>query len=186
MLCTAANIWYESVNIALRIAKCEVSCEMVDCITICNSACIACIWCILFSVCFPSFSKNLRKVDSSECCVRKKPMQKHRRTRPHDPSKCVKADSVHTRRRLKKSSCFERNRENQREHRTCCCREKMCARIEEHKNTHQCVNKNKKSKICSRQVEHSDSYKSDNSLNKKNSIAVLKADKSEYCVCKRF
>ncbi|XP_018316473.1 uncharacterized protein [Mycetomoellerius zeteki] len=160
---------------------------MVDCITICNSACITCIWCILFSVCFPRFSKNLRRVDSSECCVRRKPKQKHRKVRSHDFPRCVKADSDYARRKFKNSSCFERNRKDQQE-----CqlyhREKICAQSGECRNMHQCtLEKNRKtSLICNKQAEHSNSYKSDDSLNKRNSTnANLKANKSEYHVCKR-
>lgn len=179
---------------------------MVDCITICNSACITCIWCILFSVwyelviivdrkpsdknmlkhvcsacffgkvisfflSFPRFSKNLRKVDSSECCVRRKPMQKHRRAHSHDLPRCVRTGSVHARRRFKDPPCIKRNREDQQECRSC-HREKICTRLGECRNVRQCMEKNKKtSQICSRQIEHSNNYnKSDDSLNKKNSI----------------
>ncbi|XP_011702708.1 PREDICTED: uncharacterized protein LOC105458838 [Wasmannia auropunctata] len=161
---------------------------MMDCITIFNSACIACVWCILFSVCFPRFSKNLRKVDSSECCVRRRQTQKHGRVRSHDP-RCVRngLQSVHPRRRLKDSPCFERNREDQQKCRSCRKREKICVRSGECRNVRLCTEKNREtSRICNRLAEHSNSYKSDDSLNKKNNTDTdLKAEKSDYSVCKR-
>ncbi|KYN39544.1 hypothetical protein ALC56_06037 [Trachymyrmex septentrionalis] len=159
---------------------------MVDCITICNSACITCIWCILFSVCFPRFSKNLRRVDSSECCVRRKPKQKHRRIRSHDFPKCLRADSDHERRRFKNSSCCEYNRKDQQECRLH-HREKICTQSGKCQNLHWCTEKNKEiSQICNKQIEHSNNYKSDDSLNKRNSTnANLKVIKSEYHVYKR-
>lgn len=40
--------------------------EMFDCLTICNTVCIGCIWVALFSKC-------IRRADSSECCNWKKP-----------------------------------------------------------------------------------------------------------------
>ncbi|XP_011871187.1 PREDICTED: uncharacterized protein LOC105563850 [Vollenhovia emeryi] len=133
---------------------------------------------------FPGFSRNLRKVDSSECCVRRKP--KHRRTRPHDLPRCVRTGSVHAEGRFKDSPCFERNREDQRE-----CRSfqkgKMCVRSRKRRNVHRCTENNgKTSQIYSRQIEHSNSYdKSEDSLNKKTSTcADVKADKSEYRICK--
>ncbi|XP_024869430.1 uncharacterized protein LOC112453103 [Temnothorax curvispinosus] len=120
---------------------------------------------------FPRFSKNLRKVDSSECCVRRKPMQKHRRARSRDFPRCVKTGTIHAQRRLKDLPCFERNREDQRECRSC-VREKMCARSGGRRNARRrCTEKSKEtSQICNRQIEHSNSYnKSDDSLNKKDS-----------------
>lgn len=183
---------------------------MVDCITICNSACITCIWCILFSVwyelvivvsrnrvirvycnifaaffgyfsflSFPRFSRNLRKVDSSECCVRRKPMQKRRRAHSYDPSSCVRADSVHAQRRFKDSPHFEYNHENQRNCQSC-HREKMY--VQSCRNVRRCTKKNREtSQICSGQIEYSNSYnKSDNSLDKKNSTNIdLKANKKQ-------
>ncbi|XP_029164379.1 LOW QUALITY PROTEIN: uncharacterized protein LOC114935656, partial [Nylanderia fulva] len=172
---------HEIVNIVLKITKCKVSstCEMVDCITICNSACITCIWCILFSVCFPRFSKNLKKVDSSECCIRKKSNLKHQKAHTRDFSRCVKADLVRAR-RFNDCSCFERDHEDRREHRS---REKKCDRaLGERRNACRCLKKDRKiSPIYKRPVKHSNSYsKSDRSLSKKNSNTILEADKSEY------
>lgn len=154
---------------------------MVDCITICNSACITCIWCILFSVCFPKFSKNLRKVDSSECCVRRKSIVKHRKVRSRDFPRCVKADSVRAR-RFRDFSCFERDDEDRRDHRSC-PREKICNRsLGERRNACRCLKKDRKtSPICNRPVKCSNNYnKSDSFLNSKNSNEILEADKSEY------
>ncbi|XP_028048063.1 uncharacterized protein LOC114254868 [Monomorium pharaonis] len=158
---------------------------MVDFITICNSACITCIWCILFSVCFPRCSKNLRKQDSSECCVRKKPiLRKHRRAYLHDFSNCVRTGSIHARRRFKDSPCYERNHENQE--RRLCHRKKMCVQSGERQNIRQCKNR-EASQICCEQIKHLHSHnKSNDSLNKKNGTNIdLKIDKSKYCVCKR-
>ncbi|KAK2583870.1 hypothetical protein KPH14_001144 [Odynerus spinipes] len=42
---------------------------MVGCLTICNSACIACIWCFLVSICFPKFTSDLDRTDSNEYCT---------------------------------------------------------------------------------------------------------------------
>lgn len=143
----------------------------------------------LFFLSFPRFSKNLRKVDSSECCVRKKPMQKRRTARLHDFPECVRpgSQSVHAQRRFKDSSCFERNHEDQRKCRSC-HKEKICARSRKHRNTRRRAEKNEEtSQICNRQIEHSNSHnKSEDSLNMKNSEnANLKAHKSEYSICKR-
>jgi len=138
-----------------------------------------------FFLSFPRFSKNLRKVDSSECCVRRKPMEKHRRVRSHDLPRCVKTNSVHVQRRFKDSPCFERNREDQRKCRAC-HKEKMCIRSGERRNVRRRTEK-ETSQICSRQIKHSNSSdnKSVDSLNKKNSTNVdLKVDKSEYRVLK--
>ncbi|KAL6445566.1 hypothetical protein ACFW04_000838 [Cataglyphis niger] len=154
--------------------------EMVDCITICNSACIACIWCILFSVCFPRFSKNLRKVDSSECCIRRKSIVKHRKAHSRDFPKCVKTDSVHVR-RFRNFSCFEGNDEDRREHRSC-PRKKVCDRsLEEHRNACRCLKKDRKtSPICNKPVKCSNNCnKSDSFLNSTNSNEILEPDKSE-------
>jgi len=121
---------------------------------------------------FPSFSKNLRKVDSSECCVRRKPMRKHRRARSRDFPRCVRTGSVYARRRFKDSPCFECNREDQQEHRSC-HGEKMCARSGERRNVHRCTEKNKEtSQIYNRQAEHSNNYNKSDSLNKKNSTQI--------------
>lgn len=140
-----------------------------------------------FFLSFPRFSKNLRKVDSSECCVRRKPMEKHRRVRSHDLPRCVKTSSVHAQRRFKDSPCFERNRENQRKCRAC-HKEKMYIRSGERRNVRRCTEKNKEtSQICSRQIKYlnSSDNKSVDSLNKKNSTNADLKDKSEYRVCKR-
>ncbi|XP_072759932.1 uncharacterized protein [Anoplolepis gracilipes] len=158
---------------------------MVDCITICNSACITCIWCILFSVCFPRFSKNLRKVDSSECCVRRKSILKHRsrKARSRDFPRCVKADSVRAR-QCKDFSCFERDHEELRERRSC-PGEKVCDRpLGDRQNACRCLKKDRKtSPICNGSVKYSNNYnKSDSPLNRKNSDAILEADKNEMPV----
>ncbi|XP_012222953.1 uncharacterized protein [Linepithema humile] len=174
-------------------AKCLSTCKMVDCITICNTACITCIWCILFSVCFPGFSKNLKKVDSSECCVPKKPIRKHRNAHLRDIPKCVKADSVRVRWRFKDPSCFECNREDGRGHRSY-LREKMCNRESgECRNARRCMTQNRPtSPIDSKQniriiqiMKHPDSCNgSDSSLNRKNNNAVCSIDGGEH-VCKK-
>ncbi|KAL0129675.1 hypothetical protein PUN28_001738 [Cardiocondyla obscurior] len=141
---------------------------MVELITICNSVCITCVWCILFSVCFPIFSRNLRKVDSSECCVRRKPTQKRRGTRLHNIPRCVRTESIYARKNFKDSPCVDRNCKDQLK-----CRsrrkEKMYSRSGERKDIRPCSEKNQKTlQICSKQIECSNSCsKSEDSLNKK-------------------
>jgi len=158
-------------------------------IQVCRSMFVLCVFLQLnyFSfLSFPRFSRNLRRVDSSECCVRRKPKQKHRRVRSHDFPKWMRADSNHARRRFKDCSCFECNRKDQQESRLH-HREKICAQSGECRNLHRCMQKKREtSQICNKQIEHSNNYKSDDSLNKRNNTnANLKAIKSEYHVYKR-
>ncbi|RLU25596.1 hypothetical protein DMN91_001753 [Ooceraea biroi] len=160
---------------------------MVDCITICNTACIACIWCILFSVCFPNFSRNLRKADSSECCIRGKPARKrNREAHSRDFPRCGKADAVHARRRFKDRSRSERNREDRRGRRSR-CEEKTCSRI---RGSHRGSLKEDEtiSPTCSG-VRCADGCNilagSGDSLGRKSDNAVLRADSSEYRICRR-
>lgn len=104
-------------------------------------------------------------------------MQKRRRTRLHDPPDCVRAGSVHAQRRFKDSPYFERNREDQRDCQSC-HRENMY--VQSCRNVRRRTKKNKEtSQICNGQIEHSNSYKSGNSLDKKNNTNVdLKANKN--------
>lgn len=134
----------------------------------------------LFPFSFPRFSKNLRKVDSSECCIRKKSNLKHRKAHSRDFSKCVKTDSVRAR-RFKDFSYFERDHEDRQEHRS---REKMCDRaLEERRYACRCLKKDRKiSPICKRPIKYSKKLdnKLDKSLSKKNSNTILEADRSKY------
>lgn len=118
--------------------------------------------------------------------MRRKPIRKHRRIHSRDLPGCVRASSVHAQRKFKDFPYFERNHKDQQENQMC-HRGKMNVQSKERRNRRRCTEKNKEiSQICSRQIEHSSSYKSDDSLNKKNSTNTdLKADKSDYCVCKK-
>lgn len=114
--------------------------------------------------------------------MRRKPIRKHQRACSHDLPRCVRNGSCHARRKFKESPYFEHKHEDQKRqlHR----REKMCTRSGEYRNVQRCTEKDREtSQMCSREVERSNSYKSDDSLNKKNSVNTdLKSDKSEYHV----
>ncbi|XP_008214658.1 uncharacterized protein LOC100680244 [Nasonia vitripennis] len=49
---------------------------MVDCLTLCNTSCITCIWCLLLSHCFPKHFNNFDDTDSNKCTFKPIPKPK--------------------------------------------------------------------------------------------------------------